>query len=90
MPKGGKEDSNDWVVPEEADLHSVWKQVAFIGTELKVLPLIDAEPWFFPHLDEELENGILSEGKPVWIFGGSEGMPLQSNLFLAFFILVIL
>lgn len=74
MPKQRKTDSEDWVVPEEADLNSVWKQVALVGTELSALALVDKEPWFFPHLDEELETGFLSDVKNCYIFGSTEGL----------------
>ena len=74
MPKQSSQDSDDWVIPEEANINSIWKQVAFPGTELDALKMINAEPWFFAHLDEELDTGFLSEQKRLYIFGGSEGL----------------
>ena len=76
MAKPAKEDSDEWVVPDENDLNAVWKQVAFVGIEPQHFDLIGAEPWFFAHLDEEIENGTLSQGKPVYLFGSAERLSL--------------
>ena len=55
----------DWVPPEEADLYPTWKEVALVGAELDYPRPVDIEPWFFPHLDEELQRGILAQDKPI-------------------------
>jgi hypothetical protein len=73
MSKSTKRTSLDMVIPAEADKHPVWKQVALVGTELNALAAVDSEQWFFAHLDYELQEGFLSEGKNVYIFGSTEG-----------------
>ncbi|KAH7821119.1 putative protein HEAT INTOLERANT 4 [Monocercomonoides exilis] len=70
--KKPRSQQKDWIIPEEADSAPIWKEVALVGTELDQIPEIHSQPWFFPHLETELNEGILSQGKDVYLFGSSE------------------
>ena len=50
-----------------------WRDLTFIGAELKEIPNIYSNYFEFPDLDEALQTGILSdEGHPVYLFLTSE------------------